>query len=171
VLCATATANTNTDKPVPAAAAAAFSRVKSSIAVLKHRKMASEAPPYKDPAQPVDARVEDLLSRMTLQEKAAQMAQIERRVATPTALRNLSIGSVLSAGGSPPRHGATAEEWANMVDQMQRWAVASRLGIPIIYGSDAVHGHNNLFGATIFPHNIALGAARFSLLLHSFGSL
>lgn len=128
--------------------------------------MASEAPLYKDPTQPVEARVKDLLSRMTLQEKVAQMAQIERGVATPATLTDLSIGSVLSAGGSAPRHGATAEEWADMVDQMQRWALASRLGIPIIYGSDAVHGHNNLFGATIFPHNVGLGAARFLFFLH-----
>ncbi|XP_078178658.1 uncharacterized protein LOC144572852 isoform X1 [Carex rostrata] len=122
--------------------------------------MATEAPLYKDPTQPVEARVKDLLSRMTLQEKAAQMAQIERQVATPATLTDLSIGSVLSAGGSEPRYRATAEEWADMVDQMQKWALASRLGIPIIYGSDAVHGHNNLFGATIFPHNVGLGAAR-----------
>ncbi|KAF3334110.1 lysosomal beta glucosidase-like protein [Carex littledalei] len=122
--------------------------------------MATEAPLYKDPTQPVEARVKDLLSRMTLQEKAAQMAQIERQVAAPATLTDLSIGSVLSAGGSAPRHGATAEDWADMVDQMQRWALASRLGIPIIYGSDAVHGHNNLFGATIFPHNVGLGATR-----------
>ncbi|KAJ3703385.1 hypothetical protein LUZ61_007090 [Rhynchospora tenuis] len=133
--------------------------------------MATEAPLYKDPMQPVEARVKDLLSRMTLQEKAAQMAQIERRVATPTALTDLAIGSVLSAGGSSPRDGATAEEWADMVDQMQRWALASRLGVPIIYGSDAVHGHNNLFGATIFPHNVGLGATRDKELARRIGEV
>ncbi|XP_008785418.1 beta-glucosidase BoGH3B-like [Phoenix dactylifera] len=115
---------------------------------------------YKDPKQPVEARVRDLLSRMTLAEKAGQMAQIERSVASPAALTGRSIGSVLNAGGSAPRKRASAEEWADMVDEMQSWALASRLGIPIIYGTDAVHGNNNLYGATIFPHNVGLGATR-----------
>jgi hypothetical protein len=75
--------------------------------------MVWEAPPYKDPGQPVEARVKDLLSRMTLQEKAAQMAQIERRVATPTALRDLSLEAcaakeVARLGMGPPlRSGPT----------------------------------------------------------------
>ncbi|XP_010923122.1 uncharacterized protein [Elaeis guineensis] len=116
--------------------------------------------PYKDPNQPVEARVRDLLSRMTLAEKAGQVAQIERSIASPAALTGRFIGSVLNAGGSAPRERASAEEWAEMVDEMQRWALASRLGIPIIYGTDAVHGNNNLYGATIFPHNVGLGATR-----------
>ncbi|KAG1337752.1 Lysosomal beta glucosidase [Cocos nucifera] len=115
---------------------------------------------YRDPNQPVEVRVRDLLSRMTLAEKAGQMAQVERSVASPAALTGRFIGSVLNAGGSAPRERASAEEWADMVDEMQRCALASRLGIPIIYGTDAVHGNNNLYGATIFPHNVGLGATR-----------
>ncbi|PKU67594.1 Beta-D-xylosidase 1 [Dendrobium catenatum] len=115
---------------------------------------------YKDPHQPVEIRVQDLLSRMTLQEKVAQMAQIERAVVSPTALTELSIGSVLSSGGSAPQPCASALHWADMVDAMQRCALSSRLGIPIIYSTDAVHGHNNLLHATIFPHNVGLGATR-----------
>lgn len=99
--------------------------------------MATEAPLYKDPTQPVEARVKDLLSRMTLQEKAAQMAQIERQVATPATLTDLSIGSVLSAGGSAPRYGATAEEWADMVDQMQN-SKSGRLRQGSVYPSSTV---------------------------------
>ncbi|RWW23685.1 hypothetical protein GW17_00012061 [Ensete ventricosum] len=132
--------------------------------------MANELlPPYRDATQPVESRVRDLLSRMTLREKAAQMTQIERRVASPSALSGLPVGSVLSAGGSAPRERASPRDWADMIDRMQHWALASRLGIPILYASDAVHGHNNLYGATIFPHNVALGAIRSStpsLLLH-----
>lgn len=115
---------------------------------------------YKDPNQPVEARVRDLLSRMTLAEKAGQMTQIERSVASSSALTGRFIGSVLNGGGSAPRERSSAEEWADMVDEMQRWALASRLGVPIIYGTDAVHGNSNLYGATIFPHNVGLGATR-----------
>ncbi|XP_020100391.1 uncharacterized protein LOC109718537 isoform X1 [Ananas comosus] len=128
---------------------------------------------YKDPSQPVEARVGDLLARMTLREKAAQMAQVERCVASRAALAGLAVGSVLSAGGSgpplPAGAAASAADWADMVDEMQRWALASRLSIPIIYGADAVHGHNNLFGATIFPHNVGLGATRDAELVRKIG--
>lgn len=69
-------------------------------------------------------------------------------------------GSVLNAGGSAPFRGALSSDWADMIDRFQSWAIQSRLGIPIIYGSDAVHGNNNVYGATIFPHNVGLGATR-----------
>ncbi|KAL5991559.1 hypothetical protein ACLOJK_012468 [Asimina triloba] len=109
---------------------------------------------YKDPKQAIEGRVKDLLSRMTLKEKAAQMTQVERSVAHLSALRDLALGSVLNGGGSVPMQNATPDDWADMVDSFQKAALGSRLGIPIIYGTDAVHGHNNVFGATIFPHNI-----------------
>ena len=69
-------------------------------------------------------------------------------------------GSVLSGGGSAPFPNAPPSAWADMVDGFQNAALSTRLGIPIIYGIDAVHGHNNVYGATIFPHNIGLGATR-----------
>ncbi|GAV74473.1 Phosphorylase domain-containing protein/Glyco_hydro_3 domain-containing protein/Glyco_hydro_3_C domain-containing protein [Cephalotus follicularis] len=115
---------------------------------------------YKDPNALIEARVQDLLSRMTLREKVGQMTQIERRVATPSVLRDLSIGSILSSGGSGPFENALASDWADMVDGFQKAALESRLGIPLIYGIDAVHGNNSIYGATIFPHNVALGATR-----------
>ncbi|XP_021303519.1 uncharacterized protein LOC110430318 isoform X2 [Sorghum bicolor] len=118
------------------------------------------APVYRDASAPVEARVRDLLGRMTLREKAAQMAQIERTVPTPRALTDLGAGSVLNAGGSTPRERASPADWAAMVDGMQRLALSSRLGVPILYGTDAVHGHNNVYGATVFPHNVGLGASR-----------
>lgn len=74
------------------------------------------------------------------------------------------VGSVLSGGGSKPFDNATAKDWADMVDGLQKGAMESRLGIPIFYGSDAVHGNNNVYGTTIFPHNVGLGATRLVLI-------
>lgn len=76
-------------------------------------------------------------------------------------------GSVLNGGGSWPFEDAKTSDWADMIDGYQNAALASRLGIPIIYGIDAVHGNNNVYGATIFPHNIGLGATRFFTVLFS----
>ncbi|KAL4395888.1 hypothetical protein AHAS_Ahas01G0036900 [Arachis hypogaea] len=115
---------------------------------------------YKNPKAPIEARVKDLLSRMTLQEKIGQMTQIERSFATPFALSHFSIGSILNSGGSIPFENARSSDWADMIDGFQKSALKSRLGIPIIYGLDAVHGNNNVYGATIFPHNVGLGATR-----------
>lgn len=72
----------------------------------------------------------------------------------------MNAGSVLSGGGSAPLPEASAEDWVNMINGFQKGSLASRLGIPMIYGIDAVHGHNNVYNATIFPHNIGLGATR-----------
>lgn len=69
-------------------------------------------------------------------------------------------GSVLSDGGSVPNKQASPEDWVDMVNKIQMGALSTRLGIPMVYGIDAVHGHNNAYAATIFPHNIGLGATR-----------
>ncbi|KAK6928990.1 Glycoside hydrolase family 3 C-terminal domain [Dillenia turbinata] len=119
---------------------------------------------YKDPKQPMTVRVKDLLGRMTLEEKIGQMAQIDRTVATPDILKKYCIGSVLSGGGSTPLPKATAVDWVNMINDFQIGSLSGRLGIPMIYGIDAVHGHNNVYNATIFPHNIGLGATRQELV-------
>ncbi|XP_028788856.1 uncharacterized protein LOC114744879 isoform X2 [Neltuma alba] len=124
---------------------------------------------YKDPKQPVATRVKDLLSRMTLEEKIGQMVQIDRSVANEGVMRTNFIGSVLSGGGSEPLPKATAEDWVNMINGFQKGALASRLGIPMMYGIDAVHGHNNVYNATIFPHNIGLGATRDPNLAYKIG--
>ncbi|KAG6762243.1 hypothetical protein NC652_022923 [Populus alba x Populus x berolinensis] len=124
---------------------------------------------YKDPNSPIEARVKDLLSRMTLKEKVAQMTQIERSVATPHYLQDLGIGSVMNAGGSAPFPNAKSSDWADMVDWFQKLALQSRLGIPIIYGIDAVHGNNGVYGTTIFPHNVGLGATRDADLVRRIG--
>ncbi|KAK4282116.1 hypothetical protein QN277_013529 [Acacia crassicarpa] len=115
---------------------------------------------YKDPKQSIDARVEDLMSHMTFEEKIGQMLQIERKVASADVLKKYFIGSVMSEGGSRPAPRASAETWIDMVNDFQKGALSTRLAIPMIYGIDAVHGNSPVSGATVFPHNIGLGATR-----------
>ncbi|MCM1971733.1 glycoside hydrolase family 3 N-terminal domain-containing protein [Streptomyces sp. G1] len=116
--------------------------------------------PYLNSKLPVQKRVADLLGRMTLEEKAGQMTQAERgAMGKPGDIAAYDLGSLLSGGGSTPTPN-TAEAWAKMIDSYQLRARATRFQIPLIYGVDAVHGHNNLVGATVMPHNIGIGATR-----------
>ena len=115
--------------------------------------------PYQDPSLPIDARVDDLMARMSLDEKLGQMTQAERGSVSASDITAYRLGSVLSGGGSALTPNTPAS-WADMYDGFQNAALATPLGIPLIYGVDAVHGHNNVVGATIFPHNIGLGATR-----------
>jgi beta-glucosidase len=122
-------------------------------------------PRYKNPATEIQDRVIDLLSRMTIEEKIGQMTQVARDyIKSPADIAAYGFGSILSGGGSSPQANTPAA-WADMIDSYQRLALASRLGIPILYGVDAVHGNNNVRGSVIFPHNIGLGAARSSELV------
>jgi beta-glucosidase len=109
----------------------------------------------------IGARVDGLMHRMTLAQKIGQMVQTERMCITPAEVKAWHIGSVLSGGGSAPGDN-TVQDWVTMNDAY--WAASMEddegyLPIPIMYGVDAIHGHNNVEGATIFPHNIGLGAA------------
>jgi len=106
-----------------------------------------------------DPRVNELLARMTLEEKIGQMTQAERGSLRPGDIGSYYLGSILSGGGSGPAEN-NVEAWADMYDTFQSVALLNRLKIPILYGIDAVHGHNNVQGAVIFPHNIGLGATR-----------
>ncbi|MGD0037530.1 MAG: glycoside hydrolase family 3 N-terminal domain-containing protein, partial [Bacteroidota bacterium] len=111
----------------------------------------------------VDQRVSDLISRMTLDEKIGQMMQVDLSVVqnNPSILTTNNLGSVLSGGGECPAVNRPLPlNWANMYDTLQSYALKTRLKIPIIYGIDAVHGHNTVYGATIFPHNIGIGCTR-----------
>lgn len=121
----------------------------------------SRTPPYLNPELPTPERVFDLLGRMTPEEKIGQMTQAERGSvdADPTRIAALNLGSLLSGGGSTPTPNTPAA-WADMVDGYQGQALTTRLHIPLLYGVDSVHGHGNLAGATIFPHNIGMGATR-----------
>nr|WJM00640.1 1,3-beta-glucanase 1 [Lilium hybrid cultivar] len=125
---------------------------------------------YKDPNQPIGVRIRDLIKRMTLEEKIGQMTQIDRKVGSAKVVKDYFIGSLLSGGGSVPAPKATARQWVDMVNEFQKGALATRLGIPMIYGIDAVHGNNNVYNATMFPHNIGLGATRDPLLVKRIGA-
>ncbi|XP_011021458.1 PREDICTED: lysosomal beta glucosidase-like [Populus euphratica] len=125
---------------------------------------------YKDATKSLNSRIKDLMNRMTLEEKIGQMTQIERGVASAEVMKDYFIGSVLSGGGSAPSKQASAETWINMVNEFQKGALSTRLGIPMIYGIDAVHGHNNVYKATIFPHNVGLGATRDPNLVKRIGA-
>lgn len=115
---------------------------------------------YKDATQTVPTRVRDLLSRMSLNDKLGQMTQAERAALPSNSdIATFRLGSLLSGGGSAPTPN-TPTAWADMIDGYQSAALSTPLQIPIFYGVDAVHGHNNVVGATIFPHNIGLGATR-----------
>ena len=104
--------------------------------------------------------VDSLLQVMTLEEKIGQMTQIDRQFLNSISdISKYGIGSLLSGGGSTPKVNEP-KAWADMYDMYQKEALKSRLKIPLLYGIDAVHGHNNVVGATIFPHNIGLGATR-----------
>lgn len=123
---------------------------------------------YKNPSLSIDERVEDLIKRMTLLEKIGQMTQIEKGSIKTGDIALYNLGSVLSGGGGSPNSN-TPKDWSLMVEGFQKEALSTRLSIPIIYGIDAVHGNNNLKNATIFPHNIALGASHDEDLVRSIG--
>jgi beta-glucosidase len=113
--------------------------------------------------------IEALVAQMTLAEKAGQMAQAEKNSITPAEVRDYALGSVLSGGGGNPTPN-TPGDWRSMTNTFNEAALESRLKIPLIYGADCVHGHNNVQGATIFPHQIGLGASRDPLLVERVGA-
>jgi beta-glucosidase len=123
----------------------------------------------------VEAKIDNLLKRMTLQDKVAQMMQVEIQNVTPEDVRKYRLGSVLNGGGSMPNRveNATPDVWVKFLDALYIASMDTKGGrqaIPIFWGTDAVHGHNNLTGATIFPHNIGLGATHNTQLIYQIGA-
>ena len=112
--------------------------------------------------------IDQAIQLMTLEEKAGQLIQAERSKISFSDITRYNIGSILSGGGSVPQ-GNTPEAWVSMINQMNVAALKSSSGIPIIYGIDAVHGNSNVKNATIFPHNIGLGAANDPELMRAIG--
>lgn len=107
-----------------------------------------------------DARVDTLLANMTLEEKVGQMTQADQEfLDDPEDIRTYFLGSLLSGGGSDPVTNSL-DDWTAMYENYQALALQTRLGIPLLYGVDAVHGHSNVIDAVVFPHNIGLGATR-----------
>lgn len=108
-----------------------------------------------------DTRVRALLSSMTLEEKVGQMVQANSAsLKDPSDVENYFLGSVLSGGSSDPKTGNGLVDWTDHYDNLQSRTQKTRLRIPLLYGIDAVHGHSNVLGATLFPHNIGLGCSR-----------
>ena len=108
-----------------------------------------------------DARASALLAQMTLDEKIGQMVQVDMNaIQDPANVRKYCLGSMLSGGSSDPTAGNSAQNWLDAVNVFKAQARETRLKIPLLYGIDAVHGHNNVDGAVIFPHHIGLGATR-----------
>lgn len=122
------------------------------------------------------ARIKGLLASMTLEQKVGQMIQGEIKSVTPDDVTKYHLGSILNGGGSFPNgdKNATIKDWLSTADQYYNASLDTSkggAGIPIIWGTDAVHGHNNVMGATLFPHNIGLGAANDPSLLHEIGKI
>jgi len=119
-----------------------------------------------------DAPAKELLAEMTLEEKIGQMIQADiANIEDITDVKTYYLGSVLSGGGSDPEEGNSLEAWTNLYDAHQKQAMSTRLSIPLVYGIDAVHGHNNVLGAVIFPHNIGLGCTRNPELVEQIASI
>ncbi|MGB5326507.1 MAG: glycoside hydrolase family 3 N-terminal domain-containing protein, partial [Pseudomonadales bacterium] len=127
----------------------------------------------KDPA--IEQRVDELLERMSLKEKVGQLIQAEIKNISPAEVQKYHIGSVLSGGGSWPGTKSDDEiAWVAAANKFHKASIAKpnkRAAIPIIWGIDAVHGHNNVKGATIFPHNVGLGATRNPALIKLIGEV
>lgn len=127
----------------------------------------------KDPA--VEAKITELLGKMTTEQKVGQLIQPELRHVTPADVIEYNLGSILNGGGSYPgenKH-AKVEDWLALADGFYNASMNAengRVAIPIIWGTDAVHGHNNIIGATLFPHNIGLGATRNPELIQQIGA-
>ena len=113
-----------------------------------------------------DVQVKPLLAQMTLDEKIGQMTQPDQEfIKDLSDIEHYFLGSVLSGGTSDPKEGNSLEAWTNLYDRLQQHSSLTRLKIPILYGIDAVHGHNNILGAVMFPHNIGLGCTRDAALV------
>lgn len=124
-----------------------------------------------DPA--LEQRVTALLSKMTIEQKVGQMIQAEIRSVTPGDVRKYALGSILNGGGSFPGGNKQAKvaDWLSLADAYHNAAVTiDGVRIPVLWGTDAVHGHNNVMGAVLYPHNIALGAANNPDLVQAIGA-
>lgn len=144
----------------------------SETAAVEWPVLASAVAP--DPA--VETRIDALLAKMTLEHKVGQLMQPELRQITPEDIKKYHVGAVLNGGGAFPGDNkyARVEDWVALADAYYHASMDDSDGgiaIPIFWGTDAVHGHNNVIGATIFPHNIGLGAMRNPELVRQIGEV
>jgi beta-glucosidase len=143
-------------------------RVVNEQAITKTKQAADKIWPRLDKqvktSQEIESRISKLLSNMTLEQKVAQMIQPEIRDISVDQMRQYGFGSYLNGGGAFPNNDkhATPADWVDLAEAMYQASIDDSLDgstIPTMWGTDAVHGHNNVIGATLFPHNIGLGAA------------
>ena len=133
-------------------------------------KGSSPLPP--DPV--IESRIQALLAKMSVADKVGQMIQADIKYVTPGDVREYRLGSILAGGNSKPpgQSYPTASHWQALSDEFYRASMDTSGGgqaIPVLFGIDAVHGHNNLVGSTLFPQNSALGATRDPQLIHDIG--
>ncbi len=136
----------------------------AALAAMGVRMHASALQAFRRPASPFarfDAQARALLKGMTLEEKVGQMIQAEfSALKDPADVQKYFLGSLLAGGNGDPKSGNTLLDWTNAYDAFQAQSLKTRLRIPLIFGVDALHGHNNVLGAVIFPHNVGLGCTR-----------
>jgi beta-glucosidase len=124
------------------------------------------------PLTSFDSQVQKLLSQLTLAEKVGQMTQADQMYLRDLDdLQKFHLGSLLSGGDSDPKTGNDFHSWRELYNHYQARAVKTTPHIPILYGVDDVHGHSNVIGATIFPHNIGLGCTRNAELVEKAGRI
>jgi beta-glucosidase len=124
----------------------------------------------------IEQKVSVILEKMSIEEKVGQIIQPEIKSITPQDVRDYHLGAVLNGGGTTPNNNkyATASDWVDLAEQFYQASMDEsdgKTGIPVLWGSDAIHGNNNLFGATLFPHNIGLGAANDPDLMERIGEI
>jgi len=154
-------------------------RVVLCVAVALLAPGASAAPTWPRAAIPattdpaLETRVRSIVAGMTLEQKVGQMTQADIRSITPDDVRRYYIGSVLNGGGAWPSMNmhSSVDDWLKLSDAYYRASMSTdmKVKVPVIWGTDAVHGHNNVYGATLFPHNIGLGAAHDPQLIERIG--
>ena len=148
----------------------------AQTAASVHPAQWPESPPAFAPDAALEARISALLGEMTLEQKVGQLIQADIGSITPDDLRHYPLGSILNGGSSSPDNNefSPPSEWLALADRFYDASLDPSHGphpIPTMWGTDAVHGHNNLVGATLFPHNIALGAAHDPELIREIGEV
>ncbi|MGO4469618.1 glycoside hydrolase family 3 N-terminal domain-containing protein, partial [Pseudoduganella sp. RAF53_2] len=122
----------------------------------------------------LEKRVQEIVSKMTLEQKIGQMTQPEIKTTTPDDVKRYYLGSVLNGGGSWPKGNkhASAKDWLDLAEAYHQASMSTDMAVkvPVIWGIDAIHGNSNIYGATLFPHNIGLGAARDPKLAEEIGA-
>ena len=162
--------------PELATPARASPELASGTPVVVHPERWPTLPPAVPADAALEARITAILTGMTLEQKVGQLMQPDIASFTPEDLRHFDFGSILNGGNSSPNGNefAPAREWLALADRFYDASMDPSHGthpIPILWGTDAVHGHNNIVGATIFPHNVGLGATRDPNLIRAIGEV